>query len=71
LIPNRYKQAQAKRIVLEKYGISYLSTVFDEYEGKPDKLFFEYVADSLDPESHSPDMLVSDKNAVFEKIIKK
>jgi beta-phosphoglucomutase-like phosphatase (HAD superfamily) len=62
--------AKAKRIVLEKYGIHYLSTVFDDYKGKSDKLFFEYVAGNLDTENHLPDMLVNDKNAVFEKIIK-
>ena len=62
--------AKAKKIVLEKHGIHYSSTVFDEYKGKTDMLFFKHIVDGIDLNNHLLSILINDKNAVFEKIIK-
>ena len=61
--------AKAKKIVLEKFNISYPLTIFDDYKGRTDKEFFEFVAVSLDNRKLSPDLLQASKKLVFEEII--
>lgn len=62
--------ANAKKIVLEKFNISYPVTLFDDYKGIPDKVFFDYVSANLDNRKHSSDILHNSKKLFFEKILK-
>jgi beta-phosphoglucomutase len=60
--------AKAKKIVLEKFNISYPATIFDDYKGRPDKVFFDYVSNKLDNNRRSSDFLQNIKISVFEEI---
>ena len=62
--------AKAKKIVLEKFKISYPTTIFDEYKGITDKIFWDYVSGSLDDGKHSSEKLQDSKKLIFEEIIK-
>ena len=62
--------AKAKKLTFEKFNIGYPETIFDDYKGKPDNVFFDYVAGSLDKNKHSSEMLHTYKKRVFETIIK-
>lgn len=61
--------AKAKKIVLEKFNISYPATIFDDYKGRTDKVFFDYVSNKLDNNRRSSDFLQNIKKSVFEGII--
>jgi beta-phosphoglucomutase len=61
--------AKAKKLTFEKFNIRYPENIFDDYKGKPDKVFFDYVAGSLDKNKHSPEVLHTYKKRVFETII--
>ena len=61
--------AKAKKIVLEKFNISYPATIFDDYKGRTDKVFFDYVSNTLDNNRRSSDFLQDTKKSVFEGII--
>jgi beta-phosphoglucomutase len=62
--------AKAKKIVLEKFNISYPATIFDDYKGRTDKVFFDYISNSLDKMKHSSELLQNSKKQIFEDIIK-
>lgn len=62
--------AKAKKLVLEKFNISYPPTIFDDYKGRTDKVFFDYVSNNLDTLKHSSDLLQNSKKLIFEEIIK-
>jgi len=61
--------AKAKKIVLEQFNISYPATIFDDYKGRTDKVFFDFVSRSLDNNRISSDFLQDTKKSVFEGII--
>ena len=61
--------AKAKRLVLEKYSISYAETIFDEYKGRTDDVFFSFVSEKLSSEKYSSDTLYASKKEIFETII--
>jgi beta-phosphoglucomutase len=61
--------AKAKKIVLEKFNISYPATIFDDYKGRTDKVFFNFVSNALDNNRRSSDFLQNIKKSVFEGII--
>lgn len=61
--------AKAKKLVLEKFSIPYPATIFDDYKGRTDKVFFDYVANSLDNNRRSSDFLQNIKKSVFEGIL--
>jgi beta-phosphoglucomutase len=61
--------AKAKQIVLERFNISYPQTIFDDYKGKTDKVFFDYVSYTLDKQRQSSDFYQNVKKLIFEEII--
>jgi len=61
--------AKAKKLVLEEFNIAYPDTIFNEYKGRTDKVFFDYVSNSLDNLKHSSDRLQNSKKLIFEKIL--
>jgi len=61
--------AKAKKLVLEKFNISYPSTLFDDFKGRTDKVFFEYVSQKLDQGKNSSDFFQNTKKLLFEEII--
>jgi len=61
--------AKAKKIVLDRFNISYPQTIFDDYKGKTDKVFFDYVSSTLDKHRHNTDFLQNAKKSIFEEII--
>jgi beta-phosphoglucomutase len=61
--------AKAKKIVLDKFNISYPATIFNDYKGRTDKVFFDYVSSSLNNNRISSDILQDTKKSVFEGII--
>lgn len=61
--------AKAKKLVLEKFNIDYPASIFDDYKGRTDKVFFDYVSNSLDSLKHSSDQLQNSKKLIFETIL--
>jgi beta-phosphoglucomutase len=61
--------AKAKKIVLEKFNIPCPVTLFDDYKGRTDKVFFDYVSSSLDNNRIPSDFLQDTKKSVFEGLI--
>lgn len=61
--------AKAKKLVLEKFNISYPSSIFDDYKGIPDKVFFDYVSETLDKRKQPSYLFQNTKKAFFEEII--
>jgi len=68
IIDSEPLHARAKQIVLKKYNISYPSSLFDDYKGIPDMVFFDYVAEKLDDHRHSSEFLQAEKKAALAKI---
>jgi HAD superfamily hydrolase (TIGR01509 family) len=62
--------AKAKKMVLEKFRIPYPEIILDEYKGRPDKVFFDFVSRTLDSYRHSSDQLQNEKKAAFDDIVK-
>jgi HAD superfamily hydrolase (TIGR01509 family) len=62
--------AKAQKIVLENFNIPYTETIFNDYKGRTDKVFFDHVSDTLDPLKRPSDLLQNSKKMAFEKIIK-
>jgi len=61
--------AKAKKLVLEKFKISYSSAIFDDFKGRTDKVFFDFVSQKLDQGNNSSDFLQNTKKLLFEGII--
>ena len=61
--------AKAKKLVLEKFSIPYPVTIFDDYKGRTDKVFFDYVSNSLDIHKRSSDLFQNSKKSILEGII--
>jgi len=61
--------AKAKKLVLEQYNISYPPTIFDDYKGRTDKVFFDFVSTSLSDGSHPSEMYQDSKKMILEDII--
>lgn len=61
--------AKAKKLVLEEFNISYPSSIFDDFKGRTDKVFFDYVSVSLDNSNRSSDFYQNLKKLKFEEII--
>jgi HAD superfamily hydrolase (TIGR01509 family) len=62
--------AKAKKLVLERYNIPYPATLFDEYKGRTDKVFFDFISKELDPLNRPAEILYDSKRIIFEDIIK-
>jgi beta-phosphoglucomutase len=61
--------AKAKKMVLDRFNIGYPQTIFDDYKGKPDKVFFDYVSNTLDKKRQNTDFYQNAKKLIFEEII--
>jgi beta-phosphoglucomutase len=61
--------AKAKKMVLDRFNLSYPRTIFDDYKGKPDKVFFDYVSNTLDKKRQNTDFYQNAKKLIFEEII--
>jgi HAD superfamily hydrolase (TIGR01509 family) len=62
--------AKAKKLVLEKFNIPYPATIFDEYKGRTDNVFFDFISRDLDPMKRPGELFYKSKKMAFEKIIK-
>jgi beta-phosphoglucomutase len=61
--------AKAKKIVLDRFKIVYPPTIFNDFKGRTDNVFFEYVSQTLDPQKRPVDLFYSSKKIIFEEII--
>jgi beta-phosphoglucomutase len=61
--------AKAKKLVLDKYKIHYPATIFDDFKGRTDKVFFDHVTNSLDRGTRSSDFYQNYKKSVFVELI--
>jgi beta-phosphoglucomutase len=53
--------AQAKRLTLERFGIGFPSTLFDDFKGRTDVDFFDHVVAHLAPPGIHPEPLLAEK----------
>jgi beta-phosphoglucomutase len=60
--------AKAKKIVLDRFNLEYPAEIFNDFKGRPDNVFFEYVSGKLDPLHQPFEVYYSAKKAVFEEI---
>jgi beta-phosphoglucomutase len=70
IIDSEPAHAKAKKLVLEKFNISYPPNIFEDFKGRPDKVFFEYVASKLDPKKQSSELYLDAKNSIFVGLVK-
>ena len=61
--------AKAKKIILDRYKLNYPASIFDEFKGKTDKVFFDFVTETLCDQSLSSELLQNSKKSVLEGII--
>lgn len=61
---------RAMGLTLDLYGINYTQDFLNEYIGRSDEFFFEYVYKNMD-NSHSIEEMLMEKNAFFEKLLPK
>ena len=55
--------------VLHNHGISYPNDLLNDFVGKSDSLFYQYVIDNLNS-SYELDYLLKQKNKIFDKIVR-
>jgi len=60
--------ARAKQVTLEKYGIAYPDSLFKDFKGRPDLVFWNYVSEKLAYGRFSVDELDSHKRSIFLSI---
>lgn len=61
--------AKAKRIILDSYSINYPDSIFDDFIGQPDEVFFRHVYENLDKKKNPYKQLLQEKyNQFFELI---
>jgi beta-phosphoglucomutase len=61
--------AKAKKIILDRYNIKYPPSIFDDFKGKTDKVFFDFVSQKLSDQSQTSVLLEDSKKKVLEEII--
>ena len=69
IIDSEPLHAKAKKLTLEKFGITYPATIFDDFKGITDKVFFDHVSNQLDTQKRPSDLLLNFKGIIFEEII--
>jgi HAD superfamily hydrolase (TIGR01509 family) len=69
IIDSEPVHAKAKKLVLEKFNIPYTSSIFDEYKGRTDKVFFDFVSNDLDHMKRPSEVFYNSKRIIFENII--
>jgi len=57
--------ARAKRLTLDRYGISYPETLLDDFKGRPDRVFWQYVSQTLSNNRYTAAELDDFKRSVF------
>jgi beta-phosphoglucomutase len=57
--------AEAKRITLEHFNIKYPYEIFNDFKGRPDVAFFDFVSEKLTADKIQPGYLLSYKNDVY------
>lgn len=61
--------AKAKKIILDSYSIEYPDSIFDDFIGQPDEVFFKHVYENLDKQRNPYQQLLQEKyNCFFELI---
>jgi beta-phosphoglucomutase len=61
--------AKAKKIILDSYSINYPDSIFDDFIGQPDEVFFKHVYENLDKQKNPYELLLQEKyNHFFELI---
>ncbi|MEO5894032.1 MAG: HAD family phosphatase [Ferruginibacter sp.] len=70
IIDSEPVHAKAKRLVLEKFGITYPVNIFDDYKGRTDKVFFDHVANELDTGKRPAEIFLDSKNFFFDELVK-
>ena len=61
--------AKAKKIILDSYSIEYPDSIFDDFIGQPDEVFFKHVYENLDKKKNPYKSLLQEKyNRFFELI---
>lgn len=60
---------RAMGLTLEKFGISYTQSFLNEYVGRSDESFFDFVFNNMDS-SHEVEDMLENKNLYFEDLLK-
>lgn len=61
--------AKAKKIILDAYSIKYPDSIFDDFIGQPDEVFFKHVHENLDNRQNPYKRLLQEKNNQFYDLI--
>jgi beta-phosphoglucomutase len=57
--------AEAKKITLDHFGIDYPESIFSDFKGRPDSVFFEYISEELSASKFLPGKLHAFKSEVY------
>lgn len=61
--------AKAKRMILDSYSIQYPDSIFDDFIGQPDEVFFKHIYENLDKQKNPYQSLLQEKNEQFFELI--
>jgi len=61
--------AKAKRMILDSYSIQYPYSIFDDFIGQPDEVFFKHIYENLDKQRNPYKLLLQEKNEQFFELI--
>lgn len=61
--------AKAKRIILDSHSIQYPDSIFDDFIGQPDEVFFKHIYENLDKQKNPYQSLLQEKNEQFFELI--
>lgn len=61
--------AKAKKMILDAYSIKYADTIFSDFIGQPDEVFFKHVYENLDNRQNPYKQLLQEKNNQFYDLI--
>lgn len=62
--------AKSERLTLARFNIDYPETLFKDYKGIPDTVFFNDVSNNLDPQKRPPDLFISSKKMFYKELLK-
>lgn len=65
IVDSEPMHAEAKKVTLDHFNIEYPETIFSDFKGRPDSVFFTYVSGSLTGDRYSENELHSYKNKVY------
>jgi len=68
IVDSEPAHAKSKKLVLEKFNITYPPSIFEDFKGKTDQVFFDFVSENLDAQKRSPSMYLDAKNILFEEL---